>query len=286
VDHAINVVGNYTGTAALKVGGQDAGTIDALTLVVTRVNEDSVTVRLDNLTYGEMQVSNVTARALVAPAATAGNYTISGSATSSNLLYSALDFSGTIDGKKVNLTITLTIDAMPAPLVVTFEGSQNRGTVTIDAADYTRWVYFSFEKGEVVTVTDPANDLSWDIALHRYDVKTNGGASGNGQGAALQTEFTTFNAITTIPAGVYTEDVEAEINLSGMPPVYTTGSKNAVLATWVTMDLSVMPPPTVLSKVVYIVRSAAGKHVKVLFTDNTNDEGVTGHVTFSYEVEP
>ncbi|MDR1274709.1 MAG: hypothetical protein LBK12_09190 [Odoribacteraceae bacterium] len=287
VDHAINVVGTYAGTAALKVAGQEVGTIDACTIVVTRVSEDSVALRMDNVQYGEMLITNVTARAVVAPDANnAGSYSVAGSARASGTFYSEVVFTGTISAQRANLEITVTVVDMPAPVVVSFEGSQGRGTVTVNASDYTKWVYFSFERGQVVAVTDPRDDLSWDIALHRYDLKTNGGASGTGQGAALKTEYKKFNDVATIPAAGYEVDVTADINLSGMPPVYTEDSKNEVLGTWVTMDLSTMPPPTVLSKVVYIVRTAAGKHVKVLFTDNTNDEGVTGHVTFSYEIQP
>jgi hypothetical protein len=286
VDHAVNVTGTYSGTATLKVAGQEVETMNACTIAVTRVDEESVTLRMDSARFQQVYVTDVTADAVVTPSSTAGSYAISGSDSPSGKLYTGVTFTGTIAGQRANIEITITVSTQQEPVVVVFEGSQSRGTVTIDASDYTRWVYFSFERGATVTVDDPANDLSWDIAFHRYDVKTNGGVSGKGQGAALETTFKKFNDVTSIPTSGYTEDVAAQINLSGMPPVYTEGSKNEVLAKWVSMDLSTMPPPTVLSKLVYIARSASGKYVKLLFTDNTNDEGVTGHVTFSYEIEP
>ncbi|MDR1415482.1 MAG: HmuY family protein [Odoribacteraceae bacterium] len=161
------------------------------------------------------------------------------------------------------------------------------GTYTINASDYTKWVYFSFETGAEVTVTDPATDLSWDVAFHRYDVQTNGGASGSGLGGAIQTTARSFAEVTTLPTTGFTADSVANINYGGMPPAYADGSKNSVLATWIVLDLSTMPPPPpTFSNVVYVVRSASGKRAKMLLTDNTNDEGVSGHVTFSYELEP
>ena len=41
----------------------------------------------------------------------------------------------------------------------------------LDARSYTNWVYFSFSKNEIVTVTDVQADKNWDIAFHRGDVK-------------------------------------------------------------------------------------------------------------------
>src|SRR3712207_5184194 len=59
--------------------------------------------------------------------------------------------------------------------------------LTVNASDYTKWVYVNFAEGKVVDVETPETDLSWDIALHRYDFKTNGGTSGKGKGAAYET---------------------------------------------------------------------------------------------------
>ena len=284
VDHAAKVVGSYAGTAELKMNGQVLGTIDACTVILTRVDENTVTARMDSVRYDQMLLTSVTAEAVITPSTPGGNYTIAGSATPTGEIYSGVSFSGTVDGTRANLEITVTVPAMPLPVIVAFEGSQGRGTVTVDASDYTKWVYFSFERGATVAVTNPANDLSWDIALHRYDLQTNGGVSGNGQGGALATTGTKLNEVTTVPNGTFVEDVEAEIMIA-MPPAYAAGSKNEVLAAWLTMDTSVMPPPPpTYSKLVYIVRTASGKHVKVLFTDYTNAEGTPGHVTFSYEV--
>ena len=61
----------------------------------------------------------------------------------------------------------------------------------LNATSYDKWVYFSFGKGEIVEVADPENDLSWDIALQRWYIKTNSGTSGKkGKGGAINTKAT------------------------------------------------------------------------------------------------
>lgn len=80
-------------------------------------------------------------------------------------------------------------------------------TVTIDASKYETWQYFSFSKGEVVNVTDYKNDLNWDMALHRYDVRLNCGESGKGKGGAVFSGKTEMDQATTVPTDGYTVDV-------------------------------------------------------------------------------
>lgn len=36
----------------------------------------------------------------------------------------------------------------------------------LDARSYTNWVYFSFSKNEIVTVTDVQADKNWDIIVY------------------------------------------------------------------------------------------------------------------------
>lgn len=65
------------------------------------------------------------------------------------------------------------------------------GRVYVDATKYDRWVYIDFHTGKVDSclVADslhrPAN---WDIALHRYDVKTHGGS-------VLKTSLSSLDAL-------------------------------------------------------------------------------------------
>lgn len=55
--------------------------------------------------------------------------------------------------------------------------STHSGTIYIDATDYRRWTFIDFhtQKVDSVNVTDSEQKEpeEWDIAVHRYDVKTN-----------------------------------------------------------------------------------------------------------------
>lgn len=64
--------------------------------------------------------------------------------------------------------------------------AQTVKTQAIDARDYSKWVYFSFEKGAVVSIGDGQfqQSIDWDIAFHRNDVRINSGLSGPGNGGA------------------------------------------------------------------------------------------------------
>ena len=72
------------------------------------------------------------------------------------------------------------------------------------------WVYFSFSKAEVVTPTNPKEDLSWDIAFNGYTVRLNGGTSGAGQVEVASASTQEFEKATQAPDGVYTKDTEEE----------------------------------------------------------------------------
>ena len=88
-------------------------------------------------------------------------------------------------------------------------------TVVIDASDYTKYVYFSFEEGKVVSTTawdDEAHksQTNWDLGLHRYDFRTNSGLSGKGQGGAVETSSENINDKIAIPCGQVRSGQEPE----------------------------------------------------------------------------
>ena len=187
-------------------------------------------------------------------------------------------------------------------------------TVVIDASDYTKYVYFSFEEGKVVSTTawdDEAHksQTNWDLGLHRYDFRTNSGLSGKGQGGAVETSSENINDKITIPAadqfevdksqrqlvefshgadGARTryEDISAnlvltttqQITMQDGRPVYKIIKKGAI-----TLDMgghgSGGGPSTTLSSKVYLVRTASGKFAKVKVTGySTPVKGKDGSV--------
>ena len=157
-------------------------------------------------------------------------------------------------------------------------------TLTVDATKYDKWIYVSFVQGKVVEVSDYKNDLSWDMAIHRYDIRLNGGAAGKGQGAALETSYKELNELTIIPTAGYVVDVMDSIRIS-MPPTYSYQPINHEASKWMFVDETIMPPTNDTykpSNKVYVFKTAEGKHVKIKFIDFINAENVRGHIKFSY----
>ena len=76
----------------------------------------------------------------------------------------------------------------------------------LDASDEQKWVYFSFEKGTTVEVTNPRTTDNWDIAFNRLSIRTNGGVSGSGEAEVVNTNSKDFAAVTKAPAEGYEKD--------------------------------------------------------------------------------
>lgn len=166
------------------------------------------------------------------------------------------------------------------------EDNNLKNKTTLNSTAFDKWVYFSFEQGKEVTITDPKQDLGWDMAIHRSDIKLNCGKSGKGKGGAVDAGTQDFRAVTTIPQTGYTTDTEAKIVLkmgaTEEVTVYETdGSRNETLSGAITS--TGMPPTYKLSNKVYVIKTASGRHLKIKFTSYTNDEGNGGHPAFGYE---
>lgn len=112
-------------------------------------------------------------------------------------------------------------------------------TVKFEAQSFTEWSYFSFAKGNFVTVDQEnyASDMNWDIAFLRFNIRTNGGESGKGKGAALDTKETDLSKVTSIPSTGFIADSKISVMASGgMPPKYVETTGNAALKSVKTKD--------------------------------------------------
>ncbi len=65
--------------------------------------------------------------------------------------------------------------------------------VVVDATNTQDWLYFDLDEVEVVSVVSSEEDLRWDLAFQRFNVKSNGGASGNGGVQVAITGSTDFD---------------------------------------------------------------------------------------------
>lgn len=173
--------------------------------------------------------------------------------------------------------------------------------LTIDATDYTKWVYLNFAKGEVVEVANPESDLSWDLGLHRYDFKTNGGTSGKGKGAAVRITKQK-NLTEEIPTP---QDSEWTLDRKGLllmafgnqgggqhTTKYEEQSANFLLSSecdgqggFLNKGLIVqtgMPPQVTVDNAIYMIRSASGDLVRIRVHDYQNAKKKRGHITLEY----
>lgn len=156
----------------------------------------------------------------------------------------------------------------------------------LDATSYTKWVYFSFKKGEIIEITTPSNDLTWDIAFHRGDLKLNGGESGIGKGEAINTNKTDWSTVTEAPTSGYVKDKVGTItvNFTGTGIEEAQQSFSQTLATWLTIDTSNPPPVYTYHNYIYVIKTADGKFVKLQINDYKDAKNKKGaFISFKYQ---
>lgn len=165
--------------------------------------------------------------------------------------------------------------------------SDNSGKVYIGATDYTKWVYLDFHGRTAVTagMSEEEAPAEWDIAVHRYDVKTNGAA-------VLETGITgleLFMSSGKMPEGGYVEDEwtteQIIVDMSGMMDGnigYSESWYNSELSKWLKVDTSTMPPLYSMSHKVYAVKLADGSNLALKLSNYMDASGVKGFMTIDY----
>ncbi len=190
----------------------------------------------------------------------------------------------------------------PTPPTPPVESSEVKGLKgSVDASKYENWVYYSLKDNKEVKVVDYKNDLSWDIAFHRYDIRLNCGESGKGQGGAVFANALDMEKATKVPTSGWEVDKEGIITVkfsmgggqhdanhekTGYNHVITgKKSKRGDLGGgWLDTDLSDMPPKARLSGKVFFVKCADGKVARIQFTDYRDKTGkVRGVISFVYD---
>lgn len=171
---------------------------------------------------------------------------------------------------------------------IEFDSSSNSGTVYVNAVSYTDWVYIDFHNRETYTVNmveDKWKPDSWDIAIHRYDAKTN-------VGKVLETGFTGFEIMLSagkLPEGNYVSDIwttdRIAVDMSGMMEgniKYAEDYYNPELSRWLNVDTSTMPPNYSMSKKVYILKMNDGTSAAVKLSNYMDASGIKGYMTVNY----
>jgi hypothetical protein len=158
------------------------------------------------------------------------------------------------------------------------------GTVTIDATAYEEWVYFSFEQEKIVQVDDYLTSTTWDIGFHRFDVRTNCGTAGPGQGGSYDAGVVDFDEVTEAPETGYSLNDSIQVIMEQGVWEYQTVPGDTILINWLTFT---GPPPTYnINDNIYVIKTAAGKYAKIWLKDYYNDNSETGYVTMEYVLQP
>lgn len=162
------------------------------------------------------------------------------------------------------------------------------GTIYIDATKYEQWIYIDFHNYEIDSLeitkgmTDPQ---SWDIAVHRYDTKTNGAT-------VIETGYTGLEAFKSsgkMPEGTYVADEwttkQVMIDVSGMIEgniVYAETNYNPELSKWLHVDTSSMPPSYSPSQKVYVIKLKDNTCAAIRLVNYMNAKNVKGFMKIDY----
>lgn len=153
-------------------------------------------------------------------------------------------------------------------------GAGDARKATLDVTSKEAWVHFSFENG-VVTPDKPAESLEWDIAFQRYNVKTNGGTSGPGEGASADLGELSLETTKTATVKGWTQDDVIEDARTG-----DEQSMNSVLSGWYSYHFG--KHELVSKYVLYAVKAADGRVALFKIYDYYDAAGTAGHLTILY----
>lgn len=178
--------------------------------------------------------------------------------------------------------------AWPIPLALT----------TQEPADsvsgiYTYWfdVFgqgISVNEKRAFKATDPQPEPEhWSIAVHRNNVRTNGGA-------VLETNYTSMDELPAnsatftggdFKADTWTENmVWADESQMLMSIIGSQGIKvNTVLSSWIKIDIPPMPPAFSGNNHVFLIRFPNGKYAAVQLENYMNAAGVKCWLTINYK---
>jgi len=159
--------------------------------------------------------------------------------------------------------------------------SAQEKTVMINATSFSKWIYFSFDKGDTLSIVDPKTSDNWDIALMRYHFRTNSGSSGKGKAGVLDLGKVDFNSVKKAKESGYAADDSISI-YSMATHSYKKIPGNKILETWVSKDMSTMPPTYASKNKVFLLKTGKGKYVKLLVKSYYNDKGEGGYITIRY----
>lgn len=154
-------------------------------------------------------------------------------------------------------------------------GTVNAQIKISDGAEKSEFVYFSFMKTKQVAIAPEKvkTDTDWDLAFLDINGRTNGGQSGAGKAAVYRTEYDDFDGIKSAEPFIadksewVLDKVQETTSYGKMPPKQVKDSFNKhLIKGWYEFDMSGgMPPKFIITKDIYVIRTAKGDYVKLQF---------------------
>lgn len=197
-----------------------------------------------------------------------------------------VDLKAMADSAALGKTGSVTIASYPIPMTLTGKNDDKSGI-------YTYW-YDVFGKGITVNeyrsfvATDVQQEPEhWTFAVHRNNVRTNGGA-------VYETSLTEIKELDLshedmksleFTSDVWTENVvwanqDQMLNcLIGSQGILA----NTVLSSWLKVDLPPIPPSFTLNNHVFILRLSDGTYAALQLANYQNAEGKKCHLSINYK---
>lgn len=173
------------------------------------------------------------------------------------------------------------------------EASEDDDSTTPSSGIYTYW-YDIFGiglsnhdfRGFMPTAPQPAPD-TWHIAVHRNNVRTNGGAAYETSYTSMQDLPESSEAFADAP---FTEDEWNQLDVWAVQSRMLQGlignqgiKVNPVLSRWLTMDIPPMPPAFTLNNHVFIVRFADDTYAAIQLENYQSPMGTKCCLTINYK---
>lgn len=162
---------------------------------------------------------------------------------------------------------------------------KNTGTIYLDARSYTSWIYIDFHNQTVDSVDFLKQTIEpneWDIAIHRYDVKTNGAV-------VMATNYKDFPELWATNGAigeafypdVKNDSVLISFDMGTGELLYYPSQVNRVF-NWVEFSLETMPPTYTSNHNVFIVRLKDQTLLALRLESYANDQAQKGFMTIKY----
>lgn len=146
----------------------------------------------------------------------------------------------------------------------------------VDAKNEEQWVYMSLAQGKFVPEEEAGDATTWDLALRRFNLKLNGGASGSGDAAVALLPGAAFDEVTEVPADATFLTDQPDADADGVDEYVMSIGDTRWYAYEVTTH--VLTP----KELVYVIRGVDGSHYKLEMLGYYDMAGTAGYPSFRW----